>query len=119
MYRVEVQDQETGNGAYHTGTELGVAVLSAVSGSRTYTLQAFLVGVIAAAVIDEVFEDVDQDRLMAFLRGVDVPKNVQPLPRLDDPAFVVFVHIWENSWIVNAIFVGTYKGFYARPNEVW
>lgn len=76
MYRVEIQVGGD-NGAYCTDDELPLAVLEAVRGSRTYTLAAFAIGVIANIVTEEVFHGGDQERLEAFLRHVYHPDNVR------------------------------------------
>ena len=77
-YRVEITDLQDKQGARDIADGLPEAVCEAVRGSRSYTLQAFIIGVIAYAVRDEVFPEADADRLLSFLKDIPmVPCNVQ------------------------------------------
>lgn len=78
--KVTIQDES--GGANRTDDDLPCAVFSAVDGSGIYTVRAFVIGLIAHAVLEEVFDGDDMQRLKIFLTGVQRPANVAGLVAL-------------------------------------
>lgn len=85
MYRVEVkqlpQDGILEKSAVRSDDSLPIAVCEAVRGSGTYTARSFVLGVIANAVVEEVFRDDNietHERMIAILKDFDpIPINVR------------------------------------------
>lgn len=83
MYRVTIESQcEHSRGAWRAAEDLPFAVYGAVDGSSTCTMQSFILGMIAVAVIEEVFEEPVGRALRGILTTIERPANIRDLIRL-------------------------------------
>ena len=91
MYRVDIEmksvdaSEDFGEfavqrrGAFAESSHLPMAIFEAVSGLRTCTTHAAIIGLIAIAVEEEIFSADEAKRLRDFLRSALIPINMTAL----------------------------------------
>lgn len=84
MYKVEITDQYTGDGAYRTDPNLAMAICKATMGASAITSKALVVGVLAWAILEEQLEPTEAKAARALIDQIGVPLNMRELVDLVD-----------------------------------
>lgn len=77
-FKIQVEDLDRNSGSYYTDESIPVAACMAVQSSWTITNQAFIVGVVAWAITENIFEGKAAEILRDWLaRHAPRPDNMR------------------------------------------
>ena len=84
MYRVEIIDQDEGNGGFRTDDNLVWAICGANLGASAITSAALVVGVLAWAIFEEQLAPDEAKAARELIDCIGVPTNMTELVELAD-----------------------------------